>query len=204
MLHCSFVVLTKSTSASASAVASSTVAASSSAAAVPTVPAFPLAPAQAPSVNIAQLGTATASSFRSSSPPKGVNDDIVGGLDFLGLGRASEEWSTGNRAVPAWVQLNFTSDYLVKTVYLFSPVNINNQVLDGSISFSDGSTVQFDSISNSGTAISLGAGKTIHGMRVTITQVGFIASAVGLAEIKMFNAAPVTCGWLDRNCLKTL
>ncbi|ORY61153.1 hypothetical protein BCR35DRAFT_196404 [Leucosporidium creatinivorum] len=191
----SMVVTTRS---STSTSASSTVASATSTG-------LPTAAAQATGVNIALFGTATASSFRTSSPPKGVNDGEVDGLSILGLGDASQEWSTGNKNLPAWVQLNFTSNYLAKTIYLFAPVNTLNTITGGTLSFSDGTSIDVTSVSSSGTAVSLGtAGKTFSSVRFTITKMGMLASAAGLSEIKIFNAPTKVCGLLQPNCLVSL
>ncbi|KAK4050542.1 hypothetical protein OIO90_005009 [Microbotryomycetes sp. JL221] len=168
----------------------------------------PTAPAGTPTItppsnsNIAPLATATASSWRSSSPPKGVNDNRVGGVDALGRGDASQEWSTGNTNTPTWVQLNFPSFYVMKSVYLFAPTNSLSKVRNGYLTFSDGSTIDVrQTLSQQGTSISLGSnGKISTSVRFTITDMGSLGAA-GLAEIKIFNAPVITCNWWDVLCL---
>ena len=94
----------------------------------------------------------------------------------------------------------------MKTVYLFAPVNTLNSITAGTLTFSDGSKVAVKSVSASGTAVNLGAGKTVSWVRFTITATGLnlLSPSVGLAEMKIFNAAPITCGLLNAGCLKTI
>lgn len=94
----------------------------------------------------------------------------------------------------------------MKTIYLFGAVNTGNSITSGTLHFSDGSTVAVKSVSPNGTAINLGTGKTSSSVRFTITsaKTAFINPSLGLAEIKIFNAAPVTCSLLNPGCLKAL
>ncbi|KAM0787997.1 hypothetical protein ACM66B_006198 [Microbotryomycetes sp. NB124-2] len=172
-------------------------------------PPSPTGPAATPTVtaasnsNIAPMASATASSWRASSPPRGINDNRVGGINALGQGDASQEWSTGNSAVPAWVQLTWPSFYVMKSVYLYAPENSLSKIRRGYLTFSDGSRIDVtQQLSQSGTAISLGpAGKVSTSVRFTITDMGFSLGAAGLAEIKVFNAPVVSCSWWDVLCL---
>ncbi|KAK4052066.1 hypothetical protein OIV83_002360 [Microbotryomycetes sp. JL201] len=191
-------------SSSVSSFDSATSAASTSSTRAPS----PTAPASTPTVtapsnsNIAPLATATASSWRASSPPRGVNDNRIGGVDALGFGDASQEWSTGNSATPAWIQLNWPSYYVMKSVYLYAPKNSLTRIRRGYLTFSDGSTIDVtQQLSQSGTAVSLGNGKVSTSVRFTITDTGFSSGPVGLAEIKVFNAPIITCNWWDVLCL---
>lgn len=130
----------------------------------------------------------------------------MGGLDLL-FGDPAQEWATGTSTVPSWVQLDWTSKYRMRTIYLFSPANPLNKVTSGKLTFSDGTSVTVGAVSQGGTAINLGtAGKTVNWVRFTITGTSFnlLSASVGLAEIKIFNAAPVTCGLLNSGCLKAL
>ncbi|SCV72561.1 BQ2448_4098 [Microbotryum intermedium] len=157
-----------------------------------------LATAPPPNVNIARLSgvMATASSYRASSPPSGVNDGVIGGLALDGSGNATEEWSTGTGTVPAWIQLQWPQSCLIKTVVLFPPVNLVNAVRAGILTFSDGSTANVGVLSPLGTQINLGAGRTTSSLRFTITVGAPSRNAVGIAEMRAYNAPPATTGVL--------
>ncbi|KAK4050566.1 hypothetical protein OIO90_005033 [Microbotryomycetes sp. JL221] len=155
----------------------------------------------AANVNIAPSASATASSWRSTSPPDGIIDNTVGGLSLLGFGNPGDEWATSARTLPSWVELKFPQPYLIRSMQLFGPVNINNGVLSGFISFSDNTKINFNSLTSSGTWIDLGpAGKASTTVRITITNVNLSAKSVGLAEVKIFSS-PHACGLLDWNCV---
>lgn len=95
--------------------------------------------------------------------------------------------------------------YLAKTIYLFAPVNTLNTITGGTLLFSDGTSIAVNSISSSGTAVSLGvAGKTFNSVRFTITHMGLLGNAAGLSEIKIFNAPVKTCSILQPSCLISL
>ncbi|SCZ92526.1 BZ3500_MvSof-1268-A1-R1_Chr5-2g07944 [Microbotryum saponariae] len=157
-----------------------------------------LSRAQPSNVNIARLPgvTATASSFRASSPPSGANDGIIGGLELDGSGNAAQEWSTGTGTVPAWIQLTWPQSYLIKTVVLFPPVNLLNAIRAGTLTFSDGSTANVGVLSPFGTQINLGAGKTTSSLRFTITGAAVARNGVGISEMRAYNAAPAVGGVL--------
>ncbi|KAM0787970.1 hypothetical protein ACM66B_006172 [Microbotryomycetes sp. NB124-2] len=184
---------------SASLASASRAAASSSMVKVTTTAAPP--PGPTANVNIAPSAKATASAWRSSSPPDGVNDNSIGGLSLLGFGNAGDEWATASRTVPSWVELTWTQPYMMRSMRLYGPANINNNVLSGYISFSDNTKINFNSLSSGGTWIDLGpGGKISTKVRITITNVGILASSVGLAEVQIYSN-PHTCGLLDLSCI---
>lgn len=141
-------------------------------------------------VNIALHATATASSEKSRSPAPGVNDGYIGGLNALGFGVASQEWSSQLQGAGAWIQLNFTSTYLMKQVVLYNSVNTLNQVLGGTLRFSDGTSYKVGALSATGSTVSLGTtGIYASSLRFTVTSVSITTTSVGLAEIQIFNGA---------------
>ncbi|KAM0747146.1 hypothetical protein T439DRAFT_383314 [Meredithblackwellia eburnea MCA 4105] len=187
-----------SSSASSSKPLSSSVAGSSSkpassSAASSSAFTYPTATAQSGTVNIARLANnITASSFTPGSPPTGVNDGNIGGVSKSGTGVASQEWKSLNQKAGAWVQLNFTAAYLMRQVVLYGSVNTDQQILAGTLAFSDGTIVTVGSVVASGTKVALpGAGVTASSLRFTVTSVSTTTTAVGLAELQLFNA-PVT------------
>ncbi len=144
---------------------------------------------QATHVNIALLGTADASSSISASPASGVNDGVIGGASLLGLGGlAKNEW-VATTGANSWVQLNFTANYLIKEVLLFGRTNtVATQVTAGTLTFSDGTSVDTGAIATSGTSVVLPTGGiTVNWVRFTATKVSGVA---GLAELQIYNYAP--------------
>lgn len=88
-----------------------------------------------------------------------------------------------------------SSQYLMKSVILYGPVNGLNSITAGTLTFSDGSVVPVGSISSSGTVVSLGDdGKTSYSVRFTATKVSLLTSSVGLAEMRIYNAPATTKG----------
>ena len=149
------------------------------------------APAQATNVNIAALGKAYASSSSSASPASGANDGVIGGVGLLGIGGdAGDEWvaTTGDNA---WVQVNLTANYMMKEVVLYGRINtLATIVSEGTLTFSDGTTVDTGAILTTGTTVVLGtAGVTASWVRFTATRVTGVA---GLAEMQFYNYAPST------------
>ena len=114
---------------------------------------------------------------------------MIGGASLLGLGGvAKNEW-VATTGANAWVQLTFPANYLMKEVILFGRTNTAaTQVTAGTLSFSDGTTLETGSIATGGTTVLLGsAGKTVSWVRFTATKVTGVA---GLAEMQIFNYAP--------------
>ena len=150
---------------------------------------YPTAPVQASTVNIALLAIATASSEKAISPASGVIDGQIGGVTDFGTGTASQEWVTRTEGAGAWIQLNFTSTYLMKEVILFDRVSTLNQVTSGTLRFSDGTSINVGALSASGSTVSLGsAGIYASSVRFTVKSVSFTTKSAGLSEIQIFNA----------------
>ncbi|KAI5475263.1 Carbohydrate-Binding Module Family 1 protein, cellulose binding protein [Pseudohyphozyma bogoriensis] len=153
----------------------------------------PFTPAQASTVDIALLATASASCANSASPASGAIDGNIGGTSLLGLGNAAQEWKCTGTTKNAVLTLTWDEVYLMKSVVLYGPVNTLNSITASTLTFSDGTTINVGAISSSGTVVSLGTnGVYASSAKLTITGMSLLSSAAGLAEIKIYNAATST------------
>ncbi|GAA5850725.1 hypothetical protein JCM8547_009070 [Rhodosporidiobolus lusitaniae] len=180
-----------STAASSSATSSS-VASSSSAA--PT--GLPTAAAQAATVNIARLTgvTVTAKSSISKSPATGANDGKVGGLSALGFGQASQEWVATSGKAGEWIEFTFPENYLIRDLVIYPRVSTSlvSGVTSWALNATDGTVVKIGQPASAGSHVSFGNGITVSGIRLTATGVLPLTSAVGLAEVEIYNRAAPT------------
>jgi LmbE family N-acetylglucosaminyl deacetylase len=150
-------------------------------------------PAQPDPANIALLASATSSS--ETLPLQGAVkaiDGVVSGTPAM----ASAEWATVNERVGAWLQLDWPTDHTVNMVRLFDRINGTDQITGATLSFSDGSSVIIGALPNT-TESALEvvfAPRTIRWLRLQTDAVSASTSAVGLAEIEVFEgtAPPAT------------
>jgi LmbE family N-acetylglucosaminyl deacetylase len=117
-------------------------------------------------------------------------EDIASGrtaakaIDGIWDGRTSTEWSTGGAMAGSWIRLNWTSPVRIGEVVLHDPSDPNNNVLGGTLSFSDGSTIAVKALPPNGAAFPVTfAPKTVSWVRFTIDAAE--GSTTGLAEIEV-------------------
>jgi hypothetical protein len=83
-----------------------------------------------------------------------------------------------------------SSRQLIKSVRLYDLQGTSSGITGGTLSFSDGTSVQVGSISKSGTVINLGSdGKNVDSIRFTVTAARFPYN-IGVAEIQAYNGPP--------------
>ena len=143
-----------------------------------------------PPVNIAPTATVSASSEVSATQAavKAV-DGVVSGYP---VDRA-REWVTSGERAGAWIDLRWAEPHRVDRVVLHDRPLLNNQVARGTLGFSDGSSIAVGPLENAGRATEfVFPPREVWWVRFTVDAVGAGTSAVGLAEMQVFEAAPGT------------
>jgi LmbE family N-acetylglucosaminyl deacetylase len=139
--------------------------------------------------NVAPAATATASS---EAPEQGAAlaiDGVISGYPT----NPFAEWSSEGEKAGAWLQLGWSGSYTLDHVVLYDRPNPDDQITSGTLTFSDGSTVAFGSLPNTGSTgltVSFPARATTS-LKVTVTGVSGTTLNVGLSEIEAWGAPTV-------------
>jgi hypothetical protein len=142
--------------------------------------------------NVAPTATATASSQNSETTQTAAKaiDGIADGYP----GDYTAEWATQGEGVGAWLQLDWATPVDLARVVLRDRPNEWEQVLGGTLTFSDGSTVAVPALDNAGAAVAVDfPARTVSWVRFTVTTVGQYSSNIGLSELEAWTpgtAAP--------------
>ncbi|HKO92902.1 MAG TPA: hypothetical protein VJU61_17220, partial [Polyangiaceae bacterium] len=82
--------------------------------------------------------------------------------------------------------LSWPAATTVSSVTLFDRPNSDDQVLGGTLSFSDGSSVAVGALSNGGSAVQVSfASRSVTWLRFTVSSVSANTYSVGLAELEV-------------------
>ncbi|MBI5897272.1 MAG: discoidin domain-containing protein [Desulfobacterales bacterium] len=131
----------------------------------------------------ASVTSVTASTVHATSDVSNLIDGCIDGYPQ----DAACEWTSNGQKAGAWIQLNWDSPVTVGKVVLYDRVNLNDQILQGTIAFSDGTTLNIGLLDNVGRGGQYSfAPKLITSLRYTITGVSSRTSSVGLSEIQVF------------------
>ncbi|OPY00311.1 MAG: glucosamine-6-phosphate deaminase-like protein [Syntrophorhabdus sp. PtaB.Bin006] len=132
----------------------------------------------------AQIASVNASSTFRTSSVTNVADGCTDGYP----GDATCEWiSNGNRG--EWVELHWVSPVTVGKVVIHDRPNIRDQVLSGTLVFSDGSSIQVGPLENSARGVEYRfPRREITWLRLIVNEVSSTTSYAGLAEIEVFEA----------------
>ncbi len=137
------------------------------------------------STNVARTATATASSENTST-----GQTAAKAIDGVAQGYPTDytkEWSTVAGKTGSWIQLNWTSARTVNKVVLYDRPNSDDQIMGGTLTFSDGSSVPVGLLTNSGAATTITfSSRTITWVRLTVTSVSGSTYSVGLAEFEVW------------------
>jgi hypothetical protein len=132
--------------------------------------------------NLAASATATASSEAWEQGASKATDGFTDGYP----GNDAHEWSSLEEGAGAWLQLTWPSAQSISSVTLFDRPNGDDQVLGGTLSFSNGSSVSVGALSNGGGAVNVPfATRSVTWLRFTVTSVGANTYNVGLAELEV-------------------
>ncbi len=144
--------------------------------------------------NVAPLATVTASSQNPQTGQTAAKavDGVIDGYP----GDYTREWATNSQGVGAWLQLSWAVPYTVTQIILYDRPNPNDQILNATITFSDGSSLPVGPLNNNGAATTYSfPAKVITGLKMTVTGVSSSTLNIGLAEIQVYGtsvSAPYT------------
>jgi len=139
--------------------------------------------------NLARNAVARASSESTGQTADKAIDGIVSGYKPDGSGTYTSEWASDHQREGAWLSLTWSSPITLNRVVLYDRPNPYDWITAGTITFSDGSTVQFGALDNNGGATNVDfASKTISSLRVTVSSVGSQTSNIGLSEIQVYSS----------------
>jgi LmbE family N-acetylglucosaminyl deacetylase len=142
--------------------------------------------------NIARIAEATASSQNTTTGQlaRKAVDGVIDGYP----GDYTREWATLGQGSGAWIRLNWSTPYTVDRVVLYDRPNMDDEVRAGTLSFSDGSTVEVGPLTNGGGGVTVTfAPRAVTGVEFTITSVSAATANVGLAEIQVYgNVGPAS------------
>ncbi|GAA6008786.1 hypothetical protein JCM10207_001724 [Rhodosporidiobolus poonsookiae] len=141
-------------------------------------------------VNYARLADVSASSWAESTdqlPSKAI-DGVISGYKEDGTGDYTKEWASWYEGPGAWFGISWNYTITANQVVLYDRPNLNDQWLDATMYFSDGSTLATGALNNDGSATVVSfAAKQIDSIWIQITQVSSTTSSVGLSEIQVYN-----------------
>ena len=135
-----------------------------------------------PFANKASTATVTVSSENPTYGQLGIK--AIDGSATGYPGDVTREWSTSGQNVGAWIQLKWAAVTPVKQVILYDRPNLDDQIVGGTLLFSDGSSIPVGALPNDGSPLSINfTTKNVSWVKFRVDQaVGWI----GLSEIEVF------------------
>jgi lysophospholipase L1-like esterase len=137
------------------------------------------------STNIASLSSVTASSEDASTGQLAVKavDGVVDGYP----GDYTKEWATVGGKAGSWIRLTWSSPYTVDHVVLYDRKTTAEQVLSGTLTFSDGSSVAVGALDNLGAPMTVSfSPRTTTWVQFTINSVSSSTKNIGLMEMEVY------------------
>jgi hypothetical protein len=137
-------------------------------------------------VNIAPQATVTASS-QNTSTGQTASKAVDGVIDGYGgnPGDSTKEWATMGQLAGAWIQLKWSKTFVVDKIVLYDRPNTDDQVLGGTLTFSDGTSVAVGQLTNNGTGNTISfTPKTVSWIKFTTTNAQGLN--IGLSEFQVF------------------
>lgn len=138
-----------------------------------------------PQVNIAPDASVTASSQNTQPDQRAVKaiDGCVDGYP----GDITCEWATIFEKTGAWIEITWPMEHSVNKVILYDRCNSSDRILSGTLTFSDGTSIQVAPLDNSCRGMMyVFPAKMINWLRFSITGVSSGTVNIGLAEIEVF------------------
>jgi LmbE family N-acetylglucosaminyl deacetylase len=143
-----------------------------------------LAPSGPPpaGTNLALSAVATASTEANNQEASKVRDGFTDGYPT----HDAHEWASIAEGAEAWTQLTWAYAQSVSSVTLFDRPNLDDNVVSGTLTFSDGSSVPVGALTNSGAAVTVSfATRSVTWVRFTVDSVSANTYNVGLAELEV-------------------
>jgi LmbE family N-acetylglucosaminyl deacetylase len=98
------------------------------------------------------------------------------------------EWASDGEKAGAWIKLSWANPVMVSRVVLYDRPNANDQVLAGTLSFSDGSSVDVGALDNGGRATEFTfTTRQILWIQFTVAQVSGTTENIGLEEFQVWS-----------------
>jgi hypothetical protein len=139
--------------------------------------------------NIARKAKVEVSSCYPGYHGEGAVDGVVGGFP----NNLSQEWASKDEKAGAWIKLSWDGPQKIDRVLLFDRPNTLDQVTGGTLTFSDGSTIELEKpladTAVSGVEITFPA-KTATWVKFTVTAVKKDSPNIGLSEIGVMQSEP--------------
>jgi LmbE family N-acetylglucosaminyl deacetylase len=132
--------------------------------------------------NLAITAQVTVSSENTANNQGGSKaiDGVIDGMPH----DPAREWVTLNQLAGAWIQLNWPSAVSIAQVNLFDRPHFSENVLAGTLSFSDGTSISVGALPSTGKVLPVTfSPKTVTWVRFTINQAE--GTATGLSEIQV-------------------
>ena len=138
--------------------------------------------------NIAPSATVTVSTEAVGYDQLGIK--AIDGVRDGSPGDYTKEWATVAQLAGAWIQLQWASPVTVSRIALYDRPNLTDNVLAGTLTFSDGSSLAVGQLPNDGSASSISfPGRTITWVRFLVTNAS--GDNIGLSEFEVYgNSSP--------------
>lgn len=135
-----------------------------------------------PFANKARTSTVTVSSENPTTSQLGIK--AIDGSATGYPGDYTREWTTNGENVGAWIQLKWAAATPVKQIILYDRPNLNDQILGGTLLFSDGSSIPVGALPNDGSPLSVNfTAKNISWVKFRVDQA---TGWIGLSELEAF------------------
>lgn len=132
--------------------------------------------------NFALSATATASTQETNQSAAKAIDGYTDGYPT----NETHEWSSHEQAVGAWLQLTWASAQTITQVVLYDRPNADDNVLAGTLTFSNGASVPVGALPNTSGSLTVNfSQRSVTWVRFTVNQCSANTYNVGLAEIQV-------------------
>ena len=143
-------------------------------------------PPPSPSENLARFATATASTQNASTSQTAAKTIDGSALGYPG--DWTREWATLGQGAGAWLQLTWTSPQTITQVVLFDRPNGNDHVTAGTLTFSDGTSVNVGALDNAGAPVTVSfSARSVTWVRFSVDAASASTENIGLAELEVYN-----------------
>jgi LmbE family N-acetylglucosaminyl deacetylase len=135
-------------------------------------------------VNIAPLAMVSVSSENLATNQQGIKavDGVAEGYPRFPY----KEWASTGEKEGAWIRLRWPQDHEVNRTILYDRPNLDDHILSGTLTFSDGSSINIGQLSNDGVGNEITfEPKTINWVKFTVNSVSGNTKNIGLSEFEV-------------------
>jgi len=143
--------------------------------------------------NIGSLASVSASSQKTGAGALASNvvDGIVSGYPI----DKTKEWETLGQGAGAWIRLDWSEPYMLDKMVLHDRINLDDQVLSGTLLFSDGTVEAVGALPNDGTGLTVTFNpREVTWVAFSVDSVSNATVNIGLAELEVYGSAANTGG----------